>query len=134
MNRFFQKILTALEDEIKFINVLEKMALKGEIQVCLNKDYISRPGKQKEFYIQIQILETPNRLIQFLIGEKVFVVSSVYIYERPQSHKNIYTHLHHTLSIGSNDELNEETALKVFKNWIENIFNIDINVIIVDSK
>ena len=134
MNRFFRRAVESLESEIRFINILERLALKGKIQIRLNKDCIRRPGQPKENYIQIQILETPNRFILFLYKTKIFVVDSVYIYERPQDHKNIYTHLHHILSIGPKEELNGETAVKVFKTWIEEIFNIDIDVIIVDSK
>ena len=134
MNRFFRRALQALQDEIRFIDILEKLVLKGEIQVCLYRNYIRRPGKQKEPYIQIQILETPNRLIQFIIGKKVSIVDSIYVYENLQQHKHIYTHMHHILSIGPKEELNDEIAIKVFKNWIKEIFNVDIDVTIVDSK
>lgn len=134
MNRFFRKIVESLENEIRFINIFEKLALKGQILIRLNKDSVRRPGKPKEDYIQIQILEKPNRLLQFLFRKEFLVINSVYIYERPQQHKNLYTHLHHILSIDSKQELNSETAVKVFKDWVENTFNIDIDVIIVDSK
>lgn len=134
MNRFFRKVIESLENEIRFVNILERLALNGKIQVRLHKDDIRRPRQPKQNYIQIQILETPNRLIQFIYKTKVFVVDSVYIYERPQEHKNLYTHLHHTLSIGPKEELNEEIAVKTFKNWLEEIFSIDIDVIIEDSK
>lgn len=134
MNRFFKKVLDSLENEIRFVNILEKQVLKGKILVQLNKDCVRRPGKPKENYIQIKIIEIPNRLVQFIMRNKIFVVDSIYVYEHPQDHKNIYINLHHILSVEPKEELNEQTAIKTFKLWVEKIFNVDIDVIIIDTK
>ena len=134
MNRFFEKNTISLKEEILFIERFMRLALKDKIYISLNKDYIARPGKPKERYFEIGILEFPSRFVKFFINKEFFVIRRIYVYETPARLKNIYTHLNHTLSIDPKDEFTEETAVKTFKNWLEETFGLDKEVIIVDIK